>query len=264
MERVRLFHWNVDEAAPVLEVLRRAGFEVEYQARFEPAILRGMRQTPPDAVVIDLSRLPSHGREVATVLRGNKQTRSIPILFVDGTPEKLSIVRQALPDADYCERPRLIAALRKCIKARPKSPVVPTQMMDRYAGRTTAQKLGIRAGARVAVVDAPRDYARVIGVLPDGAELVESSSPDPATAVTIWFVEEPESFLAALPKMRRAAAESKLWVAWPKKAARPDSLLTENVIRGMAIERGLVDYKVCSVNETWSGLCFSVKKTAKA
>ena len=180
MERVRLFHWNSDEASPVTDVLRREGFEVEYQTKFEPAILRGMRQSPPDAVVIDLSRLPSHGREVATALRGNRQTRQIPILFVDGAPDKVSIVRQALPDATFCERRRLATALRKCIKARPKDPVVPTQMMDRYAGRTTAQKLGITAGAKVAVVDAPRDYARVIGALPDGVELLESSAPEPA------------------------------------------------------------------------------------
>ena len=100
------------------------------------------------------------------------------------------------------------------------------QMMDRYAGRTTAQKLGIKAGSKVAVIDAPRDYARVIGALPDEVEFDEESWN--GCAVTLWFVEEPEAFLAALPKMRRAAAVSKLWVAWPKKAARKDSLLNEN------------------------------------
>jgi hypothetical protein len=60
--------------------------------------------------------------------------------------------------------------------------------------------------------------------------------------------------------MRRAAVVSKLWVAWPKKAARKDPLVNETIIRDMAIENGLVDYKVCSVNETWSGLCFALKK----
>ena len=258
MGRIRLFHWNPEEALPVADILRDAGFEVDYEAKFDPA---KFRQSPPDAVVIDLSRLPSHGREVATWLRGNKLTRQIPILFLDGAPEKVDLVKQKLPDAAYCEHRRLVAALRKCIKNRPENPVVPPQMMDRYATRTTAQKLGITAGSKVAVIDGPRDYARVIGVLPERVEFAEESGSD--CAVTIWFVQDPEAYLSALPEMRRLAATSRLWVAWPKKTARKDSLLNENLIRELAIESGLVDYKVCSVNETWSGLCFALKKVGR-
>ena len=260
MKGIGLIHWNAEEALPIAETLRSAGFEVEpfYDSRNAPAILRALRTRPPDAVVIDLSRLPSHGREVATALRGNRHTRQIPILFLDGAPEKVAIVREKLPDAAYSERARLVAALRNCIKERPENPVVPMQMMDRYATRTAAQKLGIAAGSKVAVIDAPRDYARVVGVLPEDVEFDEGTWMD--CAVTLWFVEQPEEFLAALPKMRRAAAVSKLWVVWPKKAARKGSLLNENLIREMAIEGGLVDYKVCSINETWSGLCFALKK----
>jgi hypothetical protein len=258
MARVRLFHWNPEEAAPIADTLRRAGFEVDYDAKFSPGLFRAVRDAPPDALVIDLSRLPSHGREIATVVRGNKRTRQIPLLFLDGAPDKVDIVRQKLPDASYCERPRLVAALRKCIRERPENPVVPEQMMDRYAGRTTAQKLGIAAGSTVAVINAPRDYSRVIGVVPEGVEFAEES-PE-GCAVTIWFVEEPEAYLAALPRIRKAAATSKMWVAWPKKAARKDSPLNENLINDMALETGLVDYKVCSINQTWSGLCLALKK----
>lgn len=260
MGRVRLFHWNAAEAKVIVEALGAAGFVADYQEKFHPDVLRGMRQSPPDAVVIDLSRLPSHGREVAIALRGNKATRMVPILFVDGTPEKVESVRKALPDAAYCMPERLIPALRKCLKDRPQNPVVPQQMMDRYQGRTTAQKLGIAAGSKVAVLNAPRDYARAIGDLPARVEFDEESTT--GCAVTIWFVEDPETYLAALPKIRRLAGKTRLWVAWPKKAARKDSLLNENLIRDMAIENGLVDYKVCSVNATWSGLCLALKKAA--
>src|ERR1700722_16869093 len=115
MGRVRLIHWKPEEASPIAETLKSAGFEVEYDGKPAPEILRCLRTHPPDAVVIDLSRLPSHGREMATALRGNKQTRPVPILFLDGAPEKVAIVRQSLPDASYCERPRLVAGLKKCI-----------------------------------------------------------------------------------------------------------------------------------------------------
>jgi CheY-like chemotaxis protein len=260
MGRVRLFHSKAAEAAAAVDTLQAAGFVVDYQEKFHPEALREMRQSPPEAVVIDLSRLPSHGREVAIALRGNKATRLIPILFVGGAREKVEVVRQTLPDAAYCAPASMVAALRKCLDDRPQNPVVPQQMMDRYQGRTTAQKLGITAGSKVAVLNAPRDYARVIGDLPERVEFDEESTA--GCAVTIWFVEDPETYLAALPKMRRLAQNTKLWIAWPKKAARKDSLLNENLIRDMAIENGLVDYKVCSVNATWSGLCLALKKVA--
>jgi hypothetical protein len=256
--RIRLIHWAPEEAALIVETLKKAGFAVDYDHKAAPGIMRAIRDTPPDSIVIDLSRLPSHGREIAIALRGNRHTRQVPILFLDGAPEKVAVVRGKLPDAAYCERPRLVAALRKCIREVPKNPVVPMQMMERYATRTTAQKLGIKAGSRVAVMDAPRDYARVVGILPEGVEFDEESWK--GCEVTLWFVEEPEAFLLALPRMRNAAAVSKLWVAWPKKAARKDSLLNETIIRETAIGSGLVDYKICSVNETWSGLCFALKK----
>jgi hypothetical protein len=170
-------------------------------------------------------------------------------------------VRQVLPDASYCAGTKLLTALRKCLKARPaNAPVVPLQMMDRYQGRTTAQKMGIVAGSKVAVVNAPRDYAQVIGEVPEGVEFDEESTA--GSAVTVWFVEDPETYVRALPRMKHIAAGSKLWIAWPKKSARKDSTLNENLIRDLALEKGLVDYKVCSVNQTWSGLCLAVRKAA--
>jgi DNA-binding response OmpR family regulator len=87
MARVRLFHWKAEEAKPLLTLLKAAGYSVDYK---EPVIsYREVRLSPPDAIVIDLSRLPSHGREVAVFLRGSKATRHVPIVFVGGEPEKL-------------------------------------------------------------------------------------------------------------------------------------------------------------------------------
>jgi CheY-like chemotaxis protein len=258
VSRIRLIHWKAEEAQAFVETLARAGFQVDYDASAPPEILRALRAVPTDAVVIDLSHLPSHGREMAIALRGNRQTRQIPILFVDGAPEKIAAVRQVLPDAGYSARARMAVALRKCLKEAPAKPVVPIQMMDRYAGRTAAQKLGITAESRVAVLDAPRDYARVIGALPENIEFDEESWK--GCAVTLWFVEEPDALLSALPRMKRAAAVSKLWIAWPKKSARKDSLVNEGMIRDAALGCGLVDYKICSINEKWSGICLAVKK----
>src|ERR1043166_7044007 len=90
MPRVRVIHWKPDEAQPLLEAVRAAGFEPEYTPGPDgPPISRAIRANPPAAVLIDLSRLPSHGREVAVWMRNTKSTRMIPIVFANGEPEKV-------------------------------------------------------------------------------------------------------------------------------------------------------------------------------
>lgn len=257
MARIRVVHWDADAGALLARVLRTAGFAVDFDAQIAPEILRCIREAPPDAIVIDLSRRPSMGREVAVALRGNKKTRNVPILFAGGDPEKVARVRQELPDAAYCELSGVVPSVRKCMLARPENPVVPTQMMQRYGGRTTAQKLGITAGMRVAVRNGPRNYGQVLGALPEGVEFDEESRV--GCGVTVWFVESPEELGAALPEMRQAAAQSKLWIAWPKLAGRKDSRLSETVVRELGLAAGLVDYKICSMNAQWSGFCFAVR-----
>src|SRR5690348_12532442 len=111
MPRVRVIHWKAAEAAPLLDSLRTAGYEVDYEERPDYHIAQAIRAEAPAAVVIDLSRLPSHGREVGTFLRGSKSTRHIPIVFVNGAPEKVEGIRSALPDAVYTSTARVAQAL---------------------------------------------------------------------------------------------------------------------------------------------------------
>jgi hypothetical protein len=206
--------------------------------------------------VIVLSRLPSHGREVATFVRGSPATRHRPIIFVDGDPEKVAVIRQLIPDAIYTTRRRLCAALAKAIAHPPAAPVAPVQMMDRYGTRTTAQKLGIKEGFRIALFDAPRDYAAVLGPMPDAVELCDE--PEAVCPVTLWFVEDAEIYRATLPRMRTLATQTKLWVIWPKGGQRAG--ITQQFIRENALAVGLVDYKICAVDKRWSAIAFARKK----
>lgn len=256
---MRLFHWKADEAKPLIKELRAAGYDVEYPGDKVNGNWRSIRESPPHAVVIDLTRMPSHGRWVAIAIRGQKAMCHLPIVFVDGESEKVAKIREQLPDALYTSRAKLAAVLKK---ARPvANPVAPPQMMASYGNRTTAQKLGIRPGGRVAVIDAPAGYLKAIGALPDGASLEED--PQEILPITLWFIHDPDTYLAHLPRMRAlAASRSRLWVVWPKagtqKAAK--SGITQFLVREAALDFGLVDYKICSVNETWSGMLFTVKK----
>jgi CheY-like chemotaxis protein len=258
MARIRLVHSKTEEAVALADILRAAGHRVDYTEKVDATALRALREAPPDAFVIDLSRLPSHGREVAIFLRGQAATRHVPIVFVAGAPEKVEAVRKLLPDAVYTSVPRLHTAVRTALANRPASPVTPPQMMERYRSRSAAHKLGIEEGSTVAVIDPPRDYVSAIGQLPAGASFDES--PARVCPVTLWFVRDAESYLAGLPRMRKLAERSKLWVLWPKQASGKGSGITQQFLRESANAVGLVDYKICSVNAVWSGMLFARRR----
>ena len=259
MPRVRLFHWRADEAKPLIAALRAGGYTVDY-AGDQPGDWRSIRKSAaPLAAVIDLTRMPSYGRHVAAEMRASKALKHIPIVFVDGDPEKVEQIRKHLPDAVYTWRSRLVSALQR---VKPLAdPVVPARMMNR-TDRTTAEKLGIKAAARVALIDPPPDYLRVLGKLPKDVSLEEEPDErDDALPLTLWFVREPDAYLSGLAGIRKRALTSRIWIVYPKQqSGRQSSGLTQSLIRESALAVGLVDYKICSVNEVWTGLLFTRKK----
>jgi CheY-like chemotaxis protein len=251
-KNVSLIHWKAEEAQPLIELLEGAGYNVHYAGDQKLMRITELRQVDPFAAVVDLSRMPSYGRYWAADVRASR-LRELPILFVDGDAERVERVRAAIPDAEYVTADELLAAL---LRAKPvTNPVQPERMMA--STRSAAQKLGIKAGSRVAVFGAPRGYAKAIGVLPEGASLEEE--PEEIAPVTLWFVREPDTYLAGLRAMKKIAAESKLWVLYPKQKKGVASGITQSLVREAAIKVGFVDYKVCSVDETWTGLAFAVK-----
>jgi hypothetical protein len=122
-----------------------------------------------------------------------------------------------------------------------------------YSGTPTAQKLGIKPGSRVIVLGAPGDYARVLGGIPPDVAL-RSSLRGKADIVHLFVVREAD-LAKRLDAMRRAIEPNgAIWVSWPKRASKVPSDLTEDAIRRLALRNGLVDVKVCAIDDTWSGL----------
>lgn len=258
MARVRLFHWRSQEAAALIAKLRAAGFAVVHHAETQSPSVREIKESGVVAVVIDLSRLPSHGKYVGAWLRGSKSTRHIPLVFVGGDAEKVAAIKKQMPDAVYSSLAGVGAALKKAIANPVSEPVVPRQMMETAPGRTAAQKMGIRAGAVVGLIDPPTDYLKVLGVLPEGVVLEEDSRR--VCPVTVWFVHDAGEYEAALPSRRALAAHGRLWIVWQK--GRRDGL-NGNFVRVAALAMGLVDYKICSLDGVWTGMVFTVKKTRR-
>ncbi len=254
MPRVRLVHWNEKEASATTNLLERSGFEVDYDPQFDSKIMRQCRENPPAVFLIDLSRLPSHGREAAIGLRQSPKTRNIPIVFCGGLAEKVQQISNILPDAVFCTSESLVKTLKE---AKPvNSPVRPADMMNRYGSRTTAQKLGIKEGSTIALVDPPRNFRAVLGELPSRAEFVEEDG-----AVTICFVHSVSALREGMSRLRHEAAKTKLWFTWRKKSAAVHDGVTEDLVRTTGIALGLVDYKVCAIDNTWSAMLFARGKS---
>ncbi len=123
--------------------------------------------------------------------------------------------------------------------------------MAGYSGTPLPRKLGIDDGARVRLCGAPQGFAGILGVVP--------RSRGPADVVVV-FARSAAAMRRAFPGARKAlSAAGGLWVAWPKKASGVATDLSEDAVRRYGLAQGLVDNKVCAIDETWSGLRFVVR-----
>jgi hypothetical protein len=128
-----------------------------------------------------------------------------------------------------------------------------------YSGTPLVKKLGIGEGTHVVTVDAPRSYAALLGTLPPGARVVKRTSGAPAFVhVFATSLAELRAHLTRLRKM--IVPDGVVWVSWPKKASGVATDITEDRIRAVALPMGLVDVKVCAVDDTWSGLKLVIRK----
>jgi hypothetical protein len=127
--------------------------------------------------------------------------------------------------------------------------------MAGYSGTPLPKKLGIKEGARVALVGAPEDFVETLGVLPAGAKIVPvtEGSIDVIVSFSTRHAQLEPRFLELKPLL---AYSGGLWIAWPKKSSGVPTDLTENPIRDLGLAIGLVDNKVCAIDDTWSGLRF--------
>jgi hypothetical protein len=122
-----------------------------------------------------------------------------------------------------------------------------------YSGTPLIRKLGIKPGARLQFVSEPRQFAGLLGELPDGSRIASRGVLDFA----ILFVRTQSDLKKGFGRLRdRLESNGMLWVAWPKKTSGVATDLTEGVVRTFGLESGLVDVKICAIDDTWSGLKF--------
>ena len=253
--RIAFFHWNALNAEDKQIILRTTGFRVACLPFEGPATLKALRADPPAAMVIDLSRQPSSGRDLALQLRTHSATRNMPILFVDGAPEKLAPLTLLLPDEIYTTWGAIIEALKEAVQNPPPVTCIPDSVFAPYRDVPVIRKLGIREGMRVRLLDAPPGFEQTLGELPAQASLCRNGN-QPA-ALHLAFVRSREDLERKIGSLARLAQQGRLWIIWPKRRKRDNSAINQNDVRRAGLEAGMVDYKICSVDETWAGLQFT-------
>lgn len=259
MIKARLIHQHPASAARRVQQLESAGLVVEYSDIPDSAKMRRLAEQAPDIYVIDLERLPSRGREIGLWLRRRKATRRVPLLFVGGATAKIERVRKLLPDAAFCAWGEVGSAVAGVVANPPTDPIVPASQMAGYSGTPLPKKLGIKAGSLVALIEPPTNFRRTLGRLPPGARLVFGQRPD--ADLTIWFCRDQAVLDARIAPLRaRLPERGRLWIAWPKQSAGLASDLHQAGVRAAGLGCGLVDFKICAIDETWSGLQFAPRR----
>ena len=128
-----------------------------------------------------------------------------------------------------------------------------------YSGTPLVKKLGFKPGDTACYVNPPANFDELLGELPDGVKvLADLQGP---LDVIVCFTKQRRVLEQRLKALRRELAnDGMLWIAWPKKASKVETDMTEDVVRDVLLPTGLVDTKVCAIDDTWSGLKLVIRK----
>lgn len=127
--------------------------------------------------------------------------------------------------------------------------------MAGYSGTPLPKKLGIKEGFRIALVKAPENFQRELGALPENAAFVTRLTKP--LDIVLLFVLSERALLRDFAKLPdKLATNGMIWVAWPKKSSGIATDLTFERVQRIGLDSGLVDVKICAIDDIWSGLKF--------
>jgi Protein of unknown function (DUF3052) len=122
-----------------------------------------------------------------------------------------------------------------------------------YSGTPLEKKLGMKEGFKVRLVNQPDYYLSLFAELPENIDFLK----DKKTKKNLihYFTKQAKDLYKDIVSLRNEIEPNgMIWISWPKKASKIPTDITEDVIRDLALQNGLVDIKVCAVDEIWSGL----------
>ena len=127
--------------------------------------------------------------------------------------------------------------------------------MAGYSGTPLAKKLGIKEGSRIALINAPENFQSELGELPDGVELM--TRPTKSLDIILLFVLTERVLAREFSRLaEKLVTNGMIWIAWPKKSSGVTTDLSFERVQRIGLDVGLVDVKICAIDDTWSGLKF--------
>ena len=136
---------------------------------------------------------------------------------------------------------------------------MPQSVFDSYAGKPLTKKLGIKAGAQVALINSPEGFEASLGELPDDVRLFRQIGE--YCDLILWFAQSKKQLASQIAQVAAALGNGRLWILWRKKFGGVATDLSQQQVRDIGLAAGLVDFKICSIDETWSGLLFCRRKS---
>jgi hypothetical protein len=193
------------------------------------------------------------------VLRRSASARRIPLIFAGGADEKVARIRQELPDAVFTPWSAIAPSVRRAVKHAPAEPLKPCPLMERYESSGLVRKLGLKPGMICALLQAPDGFEESIDDLPETLKFQPKIAAN--STLAIWFVRSrAEMEFAADHASLRLPQGASLWIVYPKRSGRYAVDFTLTDVRAAALSVGLVDYKICAVDDDWTGLKFARRK----
>jgi hypothetical protein len=257
VKTIKLISWHEDIKAKAA-ALKQTGIRIDAAPLIRlSGIVGDLARLNPSVLVLDLDKLPSNSREIALALRSSKSACHIPILFAGGTAEKIVRIRTEHPDgifASWSEARQTLAALLQ------EPPSSPQAMPPRdFSTTPLLKKLGIRANMEIAVIASPDGFEDLLGDLPENSSLVTRLSAK--TGLALCFVRSPKDLAGTLDLLTlRLPKQASVWIVHPKRAGKYQVDFNQNDVRDHSLAVGLVDYKVCSIDNDWSALKFAWRK----
>jgi hypothetical protein len=266
---LRLICWNEADASARATSLERAGYRVIADPpENSGGMVRYFRELAPDAVVIDLDRLPSHGRELGLSLRASKSTSHLRLIFAGGLPAKIELVRAAIPDAIFTPwNTGVPTAIERAI-AQPDPPRLPSREPSRKTGPGSLErKLDIKPHVHFVIVSATRSDSAWLNELltsvPEGA--IRQRRTDATTTLALFPVATRRDLMRAFEQARASLPpKASFWIVHPKQTSPLAADFNQDDVREAGLAHGFVDYKVCAVDKDWSALKFARRGVTKA
>ena len=252
--RVRVIGASPGASATWLARLEAAGYAIDREPVTGPEDLKRIARQPPRAVVIDLDRAPARGRDIALALRQRVATRRIPIVLVASDRAVFAWLKAVPLETMHAGPEDVVTAVASALAMPPSGAAPAPAATAGYSGTPLPRKLGIKPRMRVVLVKPPDGFAAILEPLPPDVLLRRTNRG--ARDVTLWFTRSRRELERGMARMAQNLDSGRLWIVWPKKTSPLAADHTGEDVRRVGLAAGLVDFKVCAVDEDWSGLAF--------